>query len=279
VVVVDDGCRDETRELLAVDYPYVRVVVHPRTLGIARSFNDGVRATTSPIVVLLNDDTEAEPTWLENLCQSLDSGTQFDLAASKLLLYDRRTVLHSAGDFFGRDGVPGNRGVWQVDHGQFDLLGEPFGPCAAAAAYRRSMLDAVGLFDESLGGYCEDVDLSFRAKLAGFRCCYVPTARVYHRLSATGGGTMASFLVGRNTIWVLAQDMPLPLLERYWPRIVVRQLAIAREALGHVREPAARARLRGQIAGFRALGERREGRSAVQRTRRISIPALDASLT
>jgi len=278
-VVVDDGSTDETLKLLSEHYPEVQVVGHATRLGVARGFNDGIRASTSPIVVLLNNDTEAEPNWLAELCRPLESDSSIDFCASKLLLFDRRTILHSAGDFFGRDGMPGSRGVWQEDRGQFDHGSEPFGPCGAAAAYRRSLLDRLGLFDESLESYCEDVDLSFRARLAGFRCQFVPSARVYHRLSATGGGTTASYFVGRNVLWVLAQDLPAPLLRKYWPRIVARQLAISLESVRHWREPAARARLRGQVDGLRGLARPLSQRAKIQASRRISIAALDAYLS
>ena len=279
IVVVDDGSTDDTLAFLEANFPEVRVVSHKKTRGVATAFNDGIRATKSSIVVLLNNDTEAESTWLAELCRPLDIDAQCSWCASKLLLFDRRDVLHSAGDFFSRDGMPGNRGVWQIDRGQFDRHASVFGPCGAAAAYRRSSLDEVGYFDESLGSYCEDVDLSFRSMLQGHCGVFVPTARVYHRLSATGGGSTASYFVGRNAIWVLAQNVPGALLARYWPRILARQVAIAREAAVHWREPAARARLRGQIDGLRGLAGRLHRRRALQSRRQISIAAIDAALS
>jgi GT2 family glycosyltransferase len=278
VLVVDDGSVDGTRDLLVTRFPEVVVVRHSSTLGVARSFNDGVRAATGSIVVLLNDDTEPEPQWLELLCRPLDEDPTWSCAASKLLLEDRRDVLHSAGDYFGRDGMPGSRGVWETDRGQFDESIETFGPCAAAAAYRRSMLDDVGLFDESLGSYCEDVDLNIRARLLGHRCRFVAAARVFHRLSATGGGRVASYFVGRNALWVALQDLPTPLLHRYWPRIAARQAAIAAEAASHWREPAARARLSGQLDALRGLSSRLSRRAGIQARRRVSIAMLDAWL-
>jgi GT2 family glycosyltransferase len=279
IVVVVDGSVDGTRALLARQYPDLAVVSHQATLGVARSFNDGIRATSGSIVVLLNDDTEAEPDWVARLCEPLEGDEPAGFAASKLRLFDRRDVLHSAGDYFGRDGMPGSRGVWEVDRGQLDQSTETFGACAAAAAYHRSMLNEVGLFDETLGSYCEDVDLSFRARLLGHECRFAASALVYHRLSATGGGTTASYFVGRNVIWVVAQNLPGALLRKYWPRVVARQVAVALEALRHWREPAAQARLRGQLAGFRGLAERLGRRDAIQQRRRVSIAALDALLS
>jgi len=273
-VVVDNGSTDGSRALIARDFPMVHVIPLAENRLFAGAVNEGIRQTDSPIVVLLNNDTEAEPAWLERLLGGLDkpvppsppSGTApgrrsddptppavIGMAASKLLLYDRRDVLHSAGDFYRRDGVPGNRGVWEVDEGQYDRETMVFGPCAGAAAYRRAMLDDIGLFDEDLGAYCEDVDLAFRAQLAGYRCVFVPEARVYHRLSATGGGPLASYYCGRNFIAVAVKNMPLGLFRRHWPRMVAAQGRLTWESLRHIREPAARARLRGQWEGLRGL--------------------------
>ncbi|HLZ07443.1 MAG TPA: glycosyltransferase family A protein, partial [Chloroflexota bacterium] len=109
IVVVDDGSTDDTVRYLSTNYPNVQIVAHPVTRGVASAFNSGIRATASQLVVLLNNDTEAEPTWLAELCAPLDADEAIGSTASKLLLFDRRHVLHSAGDFFGRDGMPGNR--------------------------------------------------------------------------------------------------------------------------------------------------------------------------
>ncbi|MBI2940622.1 MAG: glycosyltransferase family 2 protein [Chloroflexi bacterium] len=260
-LVVDDASTDASRELVGHEFPGVQMIELPRNRGFVAAVNAGIRATASPIVALLNNDTEPEPRWLEELCRPLATDPTVGFCASKLLLFDRREVIHSAGDFYGFDGVPGNRGVWQTDRGQYDREEDVFGACGGAAAYRRAMLEQIGLFDEDLWMYCEDVDLSWRAQLAGWRCRFVPTARVYHRLSATGGGPIASFYCGRNFIHVLARNVPGPLLRRYRGRIVAAQLRFALESLRHAREPAARARLWGQLAGLRmlprALGKRR----------------------
>ena len=85
-----------------------------------------------------------------------------------------------------------------------------FGVCGGACAYRRSMLDEIGLFDEDLEFNCEDVDLNWRARLAGYDCVFAPKAIVYHMLSASGGGAFASYYVGRNFISVLAKNYPRP---------------------------------------------------------------------
>ncbi len=277
-IVVDDGSTDESVALLRRNYPWVQVVARPRNGGFVRAANDGIMASRGEIICLLNNDTEPEAGWLEALARAAQAHPEAAFFACKLLLWDRRTVLHSAGDFYGLDGVPGSRGVWQEDHGQYDTCWEVFAACGAAAAYRRHLLDDVGLLDSDLIQYCEDVDLAWRAALRGHRGLFVPDAVVYHRLSATGGGPLASYYCGRNFIAVLAKDVPAPLLRRHWRAILRAQLRITLEALRHARSPAAQARLRGQLAGLlllpRMLGKRR----LVQAGRRVPVQELESFL-
>lgn len=258
ITVVDDGSTDDSLELLRAHYPEVRVLALGRNVGLAAAVNRAIAQTNAEFVVLLNNDTEPDERWLQELVGALERYPSYAFAASKLRLFDQRNTLHSAGDGYRLDGVPFNRGVWQQDRGQYDALAEVFGPCAGAAAYRRQALmalaDADGrVFDESLFMYCEDVDLNLRARRAGFRTVFVPTAVVYHRLSATGGGPLASYYCGRNFILVWVKNMPARLLLRGLPAFVMAQLRISWEALRHIRGAAARARLRGQAAALRQL--------------------------
>ncbi len=253
VIVVDNASTDDSRAWLAREYPEVRVLTLESNRGFAPAANAGIRAARGDTVVLLNNDTEADPAWLAEIARALEQNRRAGMVACKLRLFDRRDHLHSAGDFYRVDGIPGNRGVWEKDGGQYDDARGVFGACGGAAAYRRAMLDDIGLFDESLGSYCEDVDLNWRARLAGYDCAYAPRAVVYHRLSATGGGPLASYYVGRNFIWVLAKNYPAELWRKYWRRILLAQWRISWEALASLRGAAARARLRGQAAGLFGL--------------------------
>jgi GT2 family glycosyltransferase len=179
-------------------------------------------------------------------------------------------LINSAGDFCRVDGTPGNRGVWQPDDGRFDDEEYVFGACGGAAAYRRSMLDQTGLFDEDLFMYCEDVDLAWRAQLSGWRCVYAPAAKVYHRLSATGGGVLASYYNGRNCIYVIAKNYPSSLLKRFWPQVVRGQARIAFDALKAFRGEAARARLRGQLSALATIPSLLHKRAETQSLRSVS---------
>jgi GT2 family glycosyltransferase len=279
VIVVDNGSTDGSLELLARDYPEVQVLPLGENRGYAGGVNAGFGAAAGQVLVAFNNDAEADPRWIEELVAALDRHPEAGMATSRVRLYDRRDRLHTAGDFFRLDGIPGNRGVWQPDGPAYDEETWVFGAAGVAAAYRRSMLDEIGPLDESFGSYLEDVDLSWRAQLAGHRCIYAPRAVVYHMVSATGGGPVASFFVGRNTIFVIVKDYPTSLLRRYWPSVSRAQCRISWKALRAWRGAAARARLRGQMAALFHLPRLLRQRRDIQRTRRVSDEYLLSILT
>ncbi|MGB9724533.1 MAG: glycosyltransferase family 2 protein, partial [Chloroflexia bacterium] len=273
-ILVDDGSADGSAEWVRRHHPEVRVLELPRNMGMAAAANRGWRLAAGREIALLNNDTRADPGWLEALVEAAETHPEIPCFASKIRLFDRPGVLHAAGDLYGVDGIPRNRGAWEEDHGQYDEALEVWGPCGAAACYRRVLLEELGGFDERLFMYLEDVDLAWRAQLRGYRCRFVPQAIVYHKVSATGGGALASYYVGRNTLLVLAKDMPGPLLRRHWGAIVRAQMRIATEALRHWRGAAARARLRGQLAGLLLLPAWWPARRRVQAGRTVSLEEL-----
>ena len=258
VVMVDDASTDDSVAFVRAHYPEVYIIVMPQNGGFVASCNAAIAASTADYVVLLNNDTEVVPTWLAELIGTLERHPEYDIAASKLMLFDRRDVIHSAGDFYRVDGIPGNRGVWQHDAPQYQEQEEVFGACAGASAYRRRVITLLSVdgafFDPDLTMYCEDVDLNLRARLHGLRTVFVPKAIVYHRLSATGGGMLASYYCGRNFALVWLKNMPDALLRRYVGVMLWRQFVLMLDSLRHIRGQAARARLRGQWHMLRQLG-------------------------
>ncbi len=279
VILVDNGSSDESLALLARHYAHVRVIPLTENRGFAPACNIGMRAARGEILVLLNNDTEADPGWLQAVVSTFARHPEAGAVASKMLLFDRRDHFHTSGDLYRLDGTPGNRGVWQRDTGQFDSEGPVFSANGGSAAYRRSMLDEIGLLDEAFFFSCEDVDLGWRAQLTGWPCIYAPTAVVYHKLSATGGGVTNSFYDGRNFIYLIVKNYPGSLLRQHWRAVVRAQWSITRDALHAWRGEAARARLRGQLAGLWGIARLLRARRAVQRSRRVSDAELLRILT
>jgi GT2 family glycosyltransferase len=270
IILVDNGSADDSVALTRRNFPEVRVLELGQNLGLTGAINRGIELATGEVVVPLNNDTEVAPQWAQALVERLNAFPDAGIVASKMLLFAERHKIHSAGDGFGSNGIPINRGVWQPDTGQFDADTYIFGGCGGAVAYRREMLAEIGLFDEDLFMYMEDVDLNWRAQLAGYRVVFAPQAVVYHHLSATGGGVIASYYTGRNTIWVLAKDLPGVVFRRHWAKIVGAQLKIALDAARAWRGEAARARLKGQAAGLLGLPRWLRKRRLVHRQQRVS---------
>ena len=278
-IVVDDCSADRSPDIVSTEFPEMRLIRRTENGGFARSVNDGLRAALGDVLILLNNDAAADESWAEEIVAAFLRHPEAGSVASKMVLWDRPHVINSAGDVFLRDGVPDSRGVWEVDVGQYDHEDEVFGASGGAGAYLRTMLDDVGTFDDRFFMYCEDVDLAFRAQLRGYRCIYAPKAVVRHRLSATGGGPLASYHCGRNFLWILARDLPGAAWRRYWARIVATQLRFATSGLRHFREPAARARLRGQLAGLLTLPRFLAERGPLAARRRVNDDYLLTLLT
>ncbi|MAS35731.1 MAG: glycosyl transferase [Anaerolineaceae bacterium] len=278
VIVVDNASTDESHDILKARAPAVQLLALPENRGFTGACNAGIEAASGDFIALLNNDTEVDPNWAAAIIDAFGRHPDVGSVASKMLLFDRRDYFHTAGDFFTVDGRAGNRGVWQQDSGQYDQEAFVFSACGGSAVYRRTMLDQIGLLDDDFFFSGEDVDLGWRAQLTGWRCLYVPTAIVYHYLSATGGGVTASYYDGRNLIFILAKNYPTELWRKYGGLILKAQWRLAWEALRAWRGEAARARLRGMMAGVFHLPRIWRKRSQIQAMRTVSLAELESTL-
>jgi GT2 family glycosyltransferase len=280
VILVDNGSNDGSQIFVQTHFPEVRLLELAQNQGFTGACNAGAERAIGDIVILLNNDTEADSGWLEAVVDAFKRHPDVGIVASKILLFDQRDQFHAAGDYYRLNGIPGNRGVWQKDSGQYETETTTFGACAAASAYRRLLLDEIGFLDDDFFFSCEDVDISWRAQLAGWQVLYVPTAVVYHKLKASGGsGEIGSYHDGRNFLYLIWKNYPTSLLRRYWRDIVRAQLKISWQALTAWRGAAARARLRGQLAGLWGVFKMWPKRRQVQAHRRLDDETLMERLT
>ncbi len=279
ILVADNASSDGSRDLLAAQYPDVALVALPENRGFTGACNAGISTAKGEIVILLNNDTETAPGWVSAIVDTFARHPEAGLVASRMLLFDRRDHFHTAGDLFRVDGRLFNRGVWERDEGQYDHEEYVFSACGGSAAYRRAMLAEIGLLDDDFFFSCEDMDLAWRAQLAGYRCVYQPAAVVFHRLAATGGGVTASYHDGRNMIWLLVKNYPGALWRKHGLKVLCAQLDLAWEALRAWRGAAARARLRGMVAGLIGIPRMMRKRRSIQHARRVSLAYLESILT
>jgi GT2 family glycosyltransferase len=212
VILLDNGSTDGSAEWVEGHLPDVRVIRKDRNLGFAQGNNEAIRVASGAYIATLNNDAEPAPGWLGELVEAIESSPQVGMCASKMVRADDPTVMDACGIQVDRAGIGWNRYSGQAERREESSPYEVFGPCAGAALYRRAMLDQVGLFDEDYFACYEDVDLAWRAQRAGWRCLYVPRARVTHRHSSTlkEGSLLKGYLLGRNKLWTLIKNYPWP---------------------------------------------------------------------
>jgi GT2 family glycosyltransferase len=278
MVVVDDGSTDGTAEWLSRRWPDVEVVVQANQ-GVTAALNACLRAAAeTELVGLFNSDVELDPDCLGELVRALREHPDAGSASPKLLDFHERDTIDGAGDVLEWAGHGHRRGHGERDRGQYDEPQPIFGPCAGAAVYRRSAIEAVGDFDEDFHAFFEDVDWSLRAQLAGFQCRYVPSARVYHMGSATLGAGLTDFAryhLWRNAVWLLAKGMPASLLARHAHQLLAGQLVNLAVALRDRKLGIWLRAWRDALTGLpRILARRRR----IQRERRVTPRELAARL-
>ncbi len=226
VIIVDNGSRDGSLEMLENNYPEVQVISWAENRGFSVAVNAGIRASTASLVFLLNNDTELHKNCLQELAEAAVEQNDADFFAAKMVNYYDHKMLDGAGDAFLRGGVGYRLGTMEKDSALYSVPGPVFGACAGAALYRKSMLQETGCFDEDFFAYLEDVDLNLRANSRGKICWYVPEAKVYHVGSASTGSKINAFTVSlstRNNFYILLKNYPLGLLLRFAPVIVIYQ--------------------------------------------------------
>ena len=219
VIVVDNGSDDGSVEMTEREFsenPVFRLTIirNSENRGFCAANNQGFQKSDSEFIALLNNDAEAEPGWLAGLLGAFDGRPEIGMAASKILVYEEPHRIDKAGHLMYPDGQNRGRGSGELDTGQYDRVEEVLWPDGCAAMYRRAMLDSVGGFDEDFFAYADDAELGLRARIAGWRCLYIPDAIVRHHRGATLGVRSARRLelIERNRILLAAKLFPWSLL-------------------------------------------------------------------
>ena len=192
VVLVNNDTRqlDGLRNLVAsMGDARVRVLELEHGSGFIRAINAGIAATEGKLVFFANSDLFLGDGYVDELVSFFERNPQAGCATGKVLRYDvdrnrETSVIDTAGHAIGRDRGAFDRGENELDVGQYELEEQVFGVSAAALVARREALESVRVageyLDETFFMYKEDVDLSWRIRLAGWECWYVPSAVAYH---------------------------------------------------------------------------------------------------
>ena len=212
IIVVENASTDGSLEYIKNSYPEVELVVNKRNLGFAGGVNSGIRRALElkcDALALFNNDAVAEKDWLKNLTVAMEGSSNVGLVAPKILSKFEKK-LDSAGDMYTSWGLPYPKGRKESDDGQYDKPGNIFSASGGASLYRASMLKEIGLFDDDFFAYYEDVDISFRAQLAGWKIMYEPSAIAYHEIGATSSKIhgFTTYQTIKNLPWLFWKNVP-----------------------------------------------------------------------
>ena len=210
VIFVDNASTDGSAEFVTDHYPQVRILQCDSNLGFAGANNIGFQAAKGTLLATLNNDTRPDPLWLAELVAAMEVSSDVGMCASRLMMWNNPAVIDSAGIAIGENGIAWDRHGGMIDADEDLHPVEVFGPCAGAALYRRELITQTGGFDEAFFLYLEDVDLAWRAQWLGWRCLYVPTAKVlhFHSGSSAEGSALKQYHLGRNKVWMLYKNLP-----------------------------------------------------------------------
>lgn len=210
VLVVDNGSVDGSVELLAEKYSNVKTILLKENTGFCHACNEGIKASETPYVILLNNDTEVLPGFVENLIKAMEKDEKIFSVGAQMLQIQDNSLIDSAGDMYTIMGWGYCRGKGKPAK-DYDTSVKIFSACGGAAIYRKSILNKIGLLDENHFAYLEDMDLGYRARIYGYTNLYEPSAKVIHAGSASSGSTYNEFktkLAAANNAYMIGKNMP-----------------------------------------------------------------------
>ena len=208
ILIIDNGSEDGSVDYLC-SQDDVKTIFLPKNEGFCAAINIGVRAAETPYSILLNNDTIPEKGFISALINGIEKRKDAFACTSCMLDVKDPTILDGAGDLYNLFGWGFAKGKGEKAS-KYNKTCKVFSACAGAAIYRTELFKKLGMLDERHFAYLEDMDLSFRARLAGYEIYYIPEARVVHVGSGTTGGKHSEFKVrisARNNLYMIYKNM------------------------------------------------------------------------
>ena len=224
ILLVDNGSTDDSIERLKAEYPDVKCIVNDRNYGFAEGNNIGIRRAIkmgAEYILLLNNDTEVAPNFVSELVCEAEKDEKIGILGPKIYFNDSNIIWFAGGFLNKRTGFTFHRGEDAADRGQYDQNSECDFISGCAMLVKKDVFAKIGFLDPDYYHSHEDADLCLRAGFAGFKCIYVPTSIVYHKLAISSGGRRSPFYLYYRTrnhlLFIYKQKLKSPLL---WPKFV-----------------------------------------------------------
>ncbi|MGB9612009.1 MAG: glycosyltransferase family 2 protein [Bryobacteraceae bacterium] len=241
IIVVDNNSTDGTRDILERYEDRCTIIYNDRNIGFAAAQNQAIRLSRGNWVLTLNPDVLLMPYFIQALLEAGRLDNRIGTVCGKLLVMspdftiDARPRVDSTGIYFTPYLRHLDRGSRQIDNGHYLKREYVFGATAAAALYRREMIDDISIdgefFDSDFFVYREDADVAWRAQLMGWRCLYTPYARGYHVRAVLPGNRRAlpkeiNMHSVKNRFLMRIKNITGDLYRRLWLPITLRDIVV-----------------------------------------------------
>ena len=284
MIIIDNASRDGTRDLLATLAARANVIYNQTNVGFAAAQNQAARLASGNWLLSLNPDVVLGPDFIASVVAAGEQDDHIGTVCGKLLRWNPGAnpeftqVIDSTGIYFLPNLRHLDRGAGSLDQNQFERAEYVFGATAAAALYRRNMLEDISVngefFDEQFFAYREDADLAWRAQLMGWRCLYTPKAVAWHvrRVTPERRGELPTEINWhsiKNRFLMRAKNISWPLYWRFLLPITARDAQVIGYCLLADRKLAS-----ALTAVWKARRELRRKRLFIQSHRRVSDQEL-----
>jgi GT2 family glycosyltransferase len=271
IIVVENGSVDGSVEFIQTEYPQIDLIIHEVNKGFAGGVNAGIRRSieqSNDYVALFNNDAIADKNWLKHLVDAAEISSTTGIVTCKFMDIKGKHF-DSTGDMFTNWGLPYPRGRGELVSSKYDNMTEIFGASGGASLYRIVMLQEIGLFDEDFFAYYEDVDISFRAQLMGWKVRYAPEAIAYHQIGATSGKIrgFTTYQTMKNLPLIVYKNVPRKYLWHVgWRSLLARTLFFGRAILRGQGWYA----LKGDLRASYLILKKGSERAKIQKAKRVS---------
>lgn len=229
IIFIDNCSRDKSVEFIKINYPHVRIIQNEKDYGFSGANNIAVKYSKGEYIAFLNVDTVVDKNWLKELVKVAEKSKDIGIVVSKMYYYHNRNLINYAGGSFDGYGKAVHIGDNQKDKKILNIERETFYACFAAALIKRELYNKIELFDSIYYAYGEDLDLSWRAWIAGFRVVYAPKSFIYHKIGQiirTGVSPRKSFYYERNVLRTILKNYKIRTLMKVIPIYVGRRIGI-----------------------------------------------------
>jgi len=280
IVVVDNGSIDNSAGMVQQSFPDVKLIRNPKNLGFTGGVNPGLQWAIDKnydYAALLNNDAVADERWAEYLTEFMESHPKAGIATSKICDL-KKTHLDSTGEGYSVWGLSFPRGRGEPFSGKYDKDTWIFGASGGASIYRTEMLRQIGLFDDDFFAYYEDVDISFRAQLAGWKVAYVPKALVYHEIGATSAKIkgFTTYQTMKNLPQVVVKNAPGKL---FWSVGLRFKLAYWSFFFSAISRGQGWPALKGLLMALVLVPKKLNQRHKIQKNRKVSVDYIESIIT